>query len=227
MPSVLIRLCFRSLAPVLAALAVLAAPCLPVLSAQEPGVQGQEAQGPADPRSGDEAVPGQNPPRPGESELLLPEESAGADGAPAAAQGASAFLILRMLLVLLLAAAAIYGVVYFLKRASRPSEQRDPHVKILSSLHLGGNRFVYVISVGSRAWFLGGGDGGVNLIAEIADQDTINAMILAEDRRGAQGVPGRFPDFRAMLRRLGVPVDNQVPGADNIRKRRERLKGFK
>jgi hypothetical protein len=30
-----------------------------------------------------------------------------------------------------------------------------------------------------------------------------------------------------MLRRLGVPVDNQVPGADNIRKRRERLRGFK
>jgi flagellar protein FliO/FliZ len=157
-----------------------------------------------------------------ESAIILGEDS---PGVPAAAPGSTAGPILRMLLVLVLAAAAVYGVVYFLKRASRPPEQRDPHVKILSSVHLGSNRFVYVVSVGGRAWLLGGGDGGLNLISEIEDQDTINAMILAETRRTGQG--GKFPDFKSMLRRLGVPVDDHVPGADNIRKRRERLKGFK
>jgi flagellar protein FliO/FliZ len=156
-----------------------------------------------------------------ETSIILGEDAPGLPAAP----GSSAGPILRMLLVLVLAAAAIYGVVYFLKRASRPQEQRDPHVKILSSVHLGSNRFVYVVSVGSRAWLLGGGGDGLNLISEIEDQDAISAMVLAEARRTGQG--GKFPNFKSMLRRLGVPVDDQVPGADNIRKRRERLKGFK
>ncbi|MDR0761278.1 MAG: flagellar biosynthetic protein FliO [Treponema sp.] len=173
--------------------------------------------------TGDEAVPGGAVEPIPESAILLGDDG---PGVPPAPPGTSVFLILRMLLVLALAAAAIYGVVYFLKRASRPPEQRDPHVKVLSSVHLGSNRFVYVVSVGSRAWFLGGGDSGINLITEIEDQDAINAMILAEEQRGSQG-RGKGPDFKAMLRRLGIPVDNLVPGADRIHRRRDRLRGLK
>jgi flagellar protein FliO/FliZ len=158
-----------------------------------------------------------------ESSILLGEE---ASGVPPAPPGASASLILRMLLVLALAAAAIYGVVYFLKRASRPAEQRDPNVKLLSSVHLGSNRFVHVVSVGTRVWLLGAGDGGVNLITEIEDQDAINAMFLEESQRSARS-GGKILNFKAMLSRLGLPVDDRVPGADSIRNRRERLKGFK
>jgi flagellar protein FliO/FliZ len=159
-----------------------------------------------------------------EDSIILGEDS---PAIPLAAPGASVSLILRMLLVLLLAAAAIYGVVYFLKRSSRPPEQRDPNVKLLSAVHLGASRFVYVVSVGPRAWLLGGGGDGVNLIAEIEDPDTVNAMLLEESRRSARGLSGKFPDFKGLLRRLGLPVEGHLPGADNIRKRRERLKGFK
>jgi flagellar protein FliO/FliZ len=180
------------------------------LSAQETG-------------TGDEAVPGGTVESISESSILLGDD---APGVPPASSGASASLILRMLLILLLAAAAIYGVVYFLKRASRPAEPRDPNVKLLSSVHLGSNRFVHLVAVGTRVWFLGSGDGGVNLITEIEDQDVINALFLEESRRSAQG-GAKGPDFKAILRRLGFPVDNRVPGADNIRKRRERLGGFK
>jgi flagellar protein FliO/FliZ len=143
---------------------------------------------------------------------------------PPPGSGASVSLILRMLLLLILAAAAIYGVVYFLKRASRPSEQRDPNLRLLSSVHLGSNRFIHAVSVGSRVLLLGAGDGGVSLITEIADQDTINAMLLEDSRKSAETASGRFPDFKAMLRRFGAPAGGQPPGADNIRKRRERLK---
>jgi flagellar protein FliO/FliZ len=146
-------------------------------------------------------------------------------GIPPPGPGVSVFLILRMLLVLILAAAAIYGVVYFLKRASRPSEQRDPNVRLLSSVHLGSNRFVYTVAVGSRVLLLGAGEGGVTLITEIDDQDTINAMLLEDSRKSAAAVSGGLPDFKAMLRRFGVPT-GKPPGADNIRKRRERLKGL-
>jgi flagellar protein FliO/FliZ len=173
--------------------------------------------------AGDEAVPGEALENTPESSILLGGET---PGIPPAAPGASVSLILRMLLVLLLAAAAIYGVVYLFKRGARPSELRDPNVKLLSSIHLGSNRFIHLVAVGAKVWLLGASDGGVNLITEIEDQDAINAMFLEESRRSAQG-GGKIPDFKAMLRRLGIPVDNQVPGADAIRKRRERLKGFK
>jgi flagellar protein FliO/FliZ len=158
-----------------------------------------------------------------ESSILLGGETPGLSPPP---PGASISLILRMLLILLLAAAAIYGVVYFLKRSSRPLEQRDPNVRLLSSVHLGSNRFVHVVAVGTRVWFLGASDGGVNLITEIEDQDAINALFLEESRKSAQR-GGKIQDFKALLRRLGLPLDNRVPGADDIRKRRDRLKGFK
>jgi flagellar protein FliO/FliZ len=194
---------------------------LPPLSAQDQGPSGE-----APVSGGGEA--------PGETGVFLetsPEDSIllGDDppGLPPTAPGASVSLILRMLLILLLAAAAIYGVVYIFKRASRPAELRDPNVKLLSSVHLGANRFVHVVAVGTRVWLLGAGDGGVGLITEIEDQDAINALFLEESRRSARREGGKFPDFKAMLRRLGLPVDNSVPGADNIRKRRERLRGFK
>ncbi|MDR1099949.1 MAG: flagellar biosynthetic protein FliO [Treponema sp.] len=195
--------------------ASLVVPCPPVVSAQEQdagaGTAGAEAAMP---------VPEESP----ESSIVL-----GADvpGLPAAPSGASGGLILRMLLILILAAAAIYGVVYFLKRASRPQERRDPNVKLLSTVHLGGNRFVHAVAVGGKVWLLGAGDAGVNLIAEIEDQDAVNAMLLEESRRSAEAGSGRFPDFRSLIRRLGLPVDNGIPGPDRIRKNRERLKGFK
>jgi flagellar protein FliO/FliZ len=159
-----------------------------------------------------------------EENIILGED---APGIPVVPPAASASLILRMLLILLLAAAAVYGVVYLIKRASRPSERRDPNVKLLSSVHLGSNRFVHAVAVGSRVWLLGAGDNGVNLISEIEDPDTVNAMLLEESRRSAEAAPGGLLDFKALLRHFGIPSDNRAPGADNIRKRRERLKGLK
>jgi flagellar protein FliO/FliZ len=164
--------------------------------------------------------------------------------------GSSLFIVIRMVLVLGLAAAAIYGVVFFIKKASRPPEQRNPNLKILTSASLGANRFVYVVSVGTKAWLLGAGDGGgVSLISEVTDQEAIDAMLLEDSRKAAES-SSRFQDFRALLRRLGgkppvsggFSVNNAgfAPGPENqgfsasgggvsaagLRKRRERLKGL-
>jgi flagellar protein FliO/FliZ len=133
-----------------------------------------------------------------------------------------------MVLVLVLAALAIYGVVFFLKRLGRPAEQRDPYLKVLASAHLGSNRFVYVVSVGSRAWLVGAADNGVSLIAEVDDQEAVDAMRLDDSRKSAE-TGSRFLDFKTMLRRLSggnFPENSGSPSADNVRKRRERLRGL-
>jgi flagellar protein FliO/FliZ len=149
------------------------------------------------------------------------------DAAPLPVQnsGASIWIVIRMILVLALAAAAIYGIVFLIKRSSRQTAVNDPFLKILASSHLGFNRYVHIASVGSKAWLLGASDGGVNLISEIDDKDVINSMLL-EDSRKSAGTQGRFPDFLTLLNKLGAPAQSRSSGVDEIRKRRERLKGM-
>ncbi|MDR0602087.1 MAG: flagellar biosynthetic protein FliO [Treponema sp.] len=147
------------------------------------------------------------------------------DDPPGEAPGgaASAGLIVRMILVLIVIALAVYGVIFFMKKASRPSLQTDPNLKILSTAGLGAGRFVHVISVGEKAWLVGSADSGVNLISEITDENAISAMMLEQGRRSAES-PGHL-DFRSLLSRMGIQGP-RPPGADNIRRRRERLKGL-
>jgi flagellar protein FliO/FliZ len=175
-----------------------------------------------------------------ERDLVLGEES---PGVPVPPQGqVSFFVILRTILVLLLAAVAIYGAIYLLKRIARPKELRDPNLRVLASTHLGQNRFVHVVALGTRAWLVGSSDGGVTHIADIEEQEALDALLLEESRRAGAG-PVRLLDFRALMRRFAPssgrenpdsgkgfgPSAGNSPGnsaADKIRERRERLKGL-
>jgi flagellar protein FliO/FliZ len=129
-----------------------------------------------------------------------------------------------MVLILALAAAAVYGVVFFIKRSSKQAVEIDPFLKILAGVHLGSNCYVHIVAVGSKAWLLGSSDGGVNLIGEIDDKDVINAMLLESSRKSAETAAGRFPDFMSIMRKFGVSTETRTSAADDIRKRRERIK---
>ena len=171
----------------------------------------------------------------GDISLTSPEETivlGEALSQEAMGDGASVWIVLRMVLVLALAAIAIYGVVFFIKRLARPPQSKDPHLKILASVPLGGDSFAAVISVGNKAWLVGGGSGsGLSLISEIEEQEVLESMLLDEAQRSAESTVNRFPDFRSFLNRMGG--GNQKPkegGLDihafSLRKHRERLKGI-
>jgi flagellar protein FliO/FliZ len=82
---------------------------------------------------------------------------------------------------------------------------------------------VAVVAVGSKAWLVGAGDSGVNLISEIEDQEMVDAMLLDESRNGPDNGAPKFSNFSALLRRLGGGPSSKRLGADDLRKRRERL----
>jgi len=151
------------------------------------------------------------------------------DTTPAAAQlsGPSVWSVIRMILALALVAAAIYGIVLLFKKAGKQTPNEDTFLKILANTHLGSNRYAHIISAGSRAWLVGSCDGGVNLISEIEDKELIDAMLL-EDANKIEQPAGRFTSFMSILRRFGVKAQSKtrIPGVDDIRKRRERLKGL-
>ena len=159
-----------------------------------------------------------------EQAMLFPGD--GGDAAAAAPPAVSAWSIFTMVLTLALVAAAIYGLVYLFKRAARGPAAQDPFLKILASAPLGGSRSAHVLSLGSRAWLVGSGDNGVSLISEIDEKEILDAMLLEDSRKSAAAGAGRFFDFGAMLRNLGMPVDAKAPGADKIRNRRDRIKGL-
>jgi flagellar protein FliO/FliZ len=167
---------------------------------------------------------------PDESALVLGEAVQGTGPSPVS----SGFVVFRMVLVLALVAAAVYGAVFFVRRASRPRSGPNPHLKILTSAHLGSNRFVYVVNVGNQAWLVGAGEGGVSLISEVTDKEALDAMLLEDSQKQAEAGGGRFPDFRALLRRFGggagpdggFPPEKPGYSADSVRKNRERLRGL-
>jgi len=162
-----------------------------------------------------------DPIRTAEQSQVIGESTGGTGQIP----GFSAWNIIRMILVLAVVAAAVYGIVFLLKKSSRRTETTDPYLKVLANTHLGANRYAHIISVGGKAWLVGSSDGGVNLISEITDNEIIDAMLL-DDSRKAEQVPGRFPDFVSLLRRFGIKAQAKMPGADEIRKRRDRLRGL-
>jgi flagellar protein FliO/FliZ len=203
------------------------------------GVLSSETTAPetAAPGTGPGSEAGGSTARSAEAEIVLGETLPAAAPAGGGTTGSRLFAIIRMVLVLALAAAAVYGVVFFLRRSARPQNERNSRLKILTSAHLGSNRYVYVVGVGSRAWLIGAGEGGVSPISEITDQEAIDAMILEESKRGAELAASRFADFRAMLARFtgrssfGTTDDARGPNASpfsarTLRKQRERLKGL-
>jgi flagellar protein FliO/FliZ len=164
-------------------------------------------------------------PRAEEKNYLFNQYPANSFNAEGTANSSSIWVIIRMILVLIMAAAAVYGVVFFIKRSSRQPSESNPFLKILASVHLGSNRYTHIVAVGSKVWLLGSCDGGVNLIGEVDDKDIINAMLL-EDSRKISEASNRFPDFLSILRRFGTYSESRSSAADDIRKRRERLKGL-
>jgi len=163
-----------------------------------------------------------------ESEIILGESAV-----PSPTGGSSPlFAMFRMVLVLALAALAIYGVVFFVKRISRPRAPRDPNLKILARVPLSGDSFAAVLALGAKAWLVGGSPGGVNLISEIEDSETIETMLLDYTKNNAEGAIGRFLDFRSLIKKHDAAGESskqaRVSGSliESLKKQRERLKGL-
>jgi flagellar biogenesis protein FliO len=151
--------------------------------------------------------------------------------------------LLQALLILALTALAVYGVVSFLKKRPRGAAQNDRYLKLLAAVPINAKSAAAVIAVGNKAWLAGVTDGAVSLLAEISDQETVDAMTLEYEQR-APAASGKAVSFAGLLRRIagaragaarkadeggresGAKAGAGTSQAENLRSYRDRLRGL-
>ena len=165
-----------------------------------------------------------------EKDLVLAETSEDANGADRNALSGSAWpYFLRMLLTLGLVLGALWLVFRFLSRAARPKIAEDAFIRVLASTPLGAGRWLYVVSLGAKAFLVGATDSSINLIREVEETDLIDEMKL----RAATAVPAENRDFSTLLSGLLKPASKhraesskRVPGTEFLSRQRDRLRKF-
>jgi flagellar protein FliO/FliZ len=151
-----------------------------------------------------------------ESTLLL-DAPAAADQPGVTVSPFGIWDLLRMLLVLAAVIGVVYGIFYLLKRGGKGKLAQNGSIRVLGSHGLPGNRNLYLVEVGSQVFLVGAAGDSVNLISEITDKETVDAMILAE-ASGANGGKKSFGEMIAGMFRTGDGQTLRV-----MREQRERL----
>jgi flagellar protein FliO/FliZ len=186
-----------------------------------------------------------------ETKLLIPDSSANAAGNAAAgnaaatgsstgaaaaptairAPGVGTWDFVRMLVVLALVVGLIYGVFWLLKRGSRMKTPENEMIRVLGSRSLAGNRALHIVEVGRNMYLVGSAENGVNLVAEVKDQETLDTLRVQAAEEGGKA----RRTFAATLARAFKPskapaaagpgtASGLGTGAEFMRRQRERLR---
>lgn len=151
--------------------------------------------------------------------------AAGANPASGAAapSGVSTWDFVRMILVLAAVLGVIYLLFWLLRRGAGKKIQENGLIHILGSRGLSGSRSLHLVEVGSSVYLVGSSDGGVELIAEITDKESLDSLRL----KAAEQSPGGRRTFAQALGEIFRPAGKPFSigeGLGFLRGQRERLK---
>jgi flagellar biogenesis protein FliO len=170
-----------------------------------------------------------------ETKIAIPDSSTGAaagTGTAAAtgtvrAPGVNTWDFVRMFVVLAAVVGCIYLLFWLLRRGMRPKAPENEQIRLLGSRSLAGNRALHLVEVGRSVYLVGSAEGGVNLVAEVKDQETIDAIRVQAAEAGG-GTRRTFAETLSRIFSPGKPGPQKGPGpadgADFLRKSRDRLR---
>jgi flagellar biogenesis protein FliO len=148
----------------------------------------------------------------------------GAAPAPApATAGVTTWDFVRMILILAVVVVVIYIVFWLVRKGSGRRIPENDLIKVLGSRGLAGNRAMHLVEVGSSIYLVGSSDGGVGLIAEITDKESIDTLRLQSAEAGAGG----RRTFQGILAEIFRPAKRPFPigeGIGLLKGQRDRLK---
>ena len=159
-----------------------------------------------------------------ESKTLL-GQTPSADGTttqPAAAS-VSVWDFVRMALVLVVVIVVIYLIFWLLRRGAGKRVPENDLIHVLGSKSLAANRAMHLVEVGSSVYLVGSTDGGVELIAEITEKESLDSIRL----KAAEQTPATRRTFQTILSEIFRPAKNPFTVGDGIgvlKGQRDRLK---
>jgi len=150
--------------------------------------------------------------------------AAGTAPAPAATPGVSTWDFVRMLLILACVIGVIYVLFWLLRRGTgRGRVQESDLIRLLGSRGLSGNRALHLVEVGSSIYLVGSSEGGVELVAEITEKESLDSVRL----RAAEQGPAARRTFQQTLSEIFRPAKTPFSigeGIGFLKGQRERLK---
>jgi flagellar biogenesis protein FliO len=169
-----------------------------------------------------------------ESQIALPDAGTQAPGSPAAAAGAapaapqaspgvSTWDFVRMLIILAAVVLVIYLLFWLLRRGAGKKIQENDLIRILGSRGLAGNRALHLVEVGTSVYLVGASDGGVQLIAEVTDKESLDSVRL----KAAEQPPGTRHTFQQVLAEIFRPAKRPFTigeGVGLLKGQRDRLR---
>ena len=92
-----------------------------------------------------------------------------------------------MFIILAAVVGAIYLLFWILRRSAGRRVTENDLIRVLGSKNLAGNRSLHLVEVGSSVFLVGASDGGVELISEITDKESLDSVRLKATEEGARG----------------------------------------
>jgi len=147
----------------------------------------------------------------------------GAQTGQGVSPGVSTWDFVRMLLILAGVVVAIYLLFWLLRRGTRKRIQENDLIRVLGSRGLSGSRALHLVEVGRSVYLVGSSDGGVELISEITDKETLDSVHL----KAAEEAPATRRTFQTILSEIFRPAKKPFSMGESVgflRRQRDRLK---
>jgi flagellar biogenesis protein FliO len=125
--------------------------------------------------------------------------------------------------VLVVVVVIIYLVFWLIRKGSGRKVVENDLIKVLGSRALSGSRALHLVEVGTSVYLVGSADGGVNLVAEITDKESVDSLKL----KSAEAGGGGKKTFQQILAEIFRPAKSTFSVGDGLgllKGQRDRLK---
>jgi flagellar protein FliO/FliZ len=155
----------------------------------------------------------------------LGQGAAATDGAATARVPlVSTWDFVRMLIVLAAVIAVIYLIFVLLRRSTRRSTVENDLISVLGSKSLAANRTLHLVRVGKSVYLVGAAEGGVGLVSEISDQESIDQLMLRAEKQRTSAKKSFSEILGGIVPQGGVGQLSLPDGLGFMKKQKDRLR---
>ena len=129
---------------------------------------------------------------------------------------------LRMILILAIVIGLIYGLFFVLKKTTLKRVVENDLIRVLGSRSLASNKSLHLVEVGNSIFLVGSADGGISMISEIKDSESLDRIHLqASELRTSEK-----RSFRDVLYEIFKPQESAGSGQsfDFVKDQKERIR---